>query len=73
MKTDDAMEQLRKEEQKHQEKKFIVSLLLSIPLLWTMVTHFSFTSFCGFQRFFKSRFSTYFDDSHSICNRMAIL
>ncbi len=52
MKTDDAMEQLRKEEQKHQEKKFIVSLLLSIPLLWTMVTHFSFTSFLWIPKIF---------------------
>ena len=30
---------------KEQRRKFIVSAILSIPLLWTMVAHFSFTSF----------------------------
>lgn len=30
---------------RQQEKKFVISLILSIPLMWTMVTHFSFTSF----------------------------
>ncbi|TDL30471.1 copper-translocating P-type ATPase [Jeotgalibacillus sp. S-D1] len=29
---------------KKQQRKFFVSLLLSLPLLWTMVGHFSFTS-----------------------------
>lgn len=28
-----------------QKRKFIISAILSIPLLWTMVAHFSFTSF----------------------------
>ncbi|WP_277584262.1 heavy metal translocating P-type ATPase [Psychrobacillus antarcticus] len=28
-----------------QQKKFIISAILSLPLLWTMVGHFSFTSF----------------------------
>ncbi|MGM9951226.1 MAG: heavy metal translocating P-type ATPase [Lysinibacillus sp.] len=28
-----------------QQRKFIVSAILSLPLLWTMVGHFSFTSF----------------------------
>ena len=28
-----------------QKRKFIFSVILSIPLLWTMVAHFSFTSF----------------------------
>lgn len=28
-----------------QKRKFILSAILSIPLLWTMVAHFSFTSF----------------------------
>lgn len=28
-----------------QKKKFIISAILSLPLLWTMVGHFSFTSF----------------------------
>lgn len=36
----------RKEEEiRHQTGKFIFSAILSLPLLWTMVTHFSFTSF----------------------------
>lgn len=30
---------------KKQTKKFILSAILSLPLLWTMVGHFSFTSF----------------------------
>ncbi|MTD29466.1 heavy metal translocating P-type ATPase [Planomicrobium sp. YIM 101495] len=30
---------------KDQKRKFIFSALLSLPLLWTMVAHFSFTSF----------------------------
>lgn len=30
---------------KKQTRKFIVSAILSLPLLWTMVGHFSFTSF----------------------------
>lgn len=29
---------------KKQQRKFIVSAILSLPLLWTMVAHFSFTS-----------------------------
>jgi Cu+-exporting ATPase len=29
----------------NQKRKFIVSAILSLPLLWTMVGHFSFTSF----------------------------
>ena len=28
-----------------QKRKFIISAILSLPLLWTMVAHFSFTSF----------------------------
>ena len=30
---------------KQQQQKFILSAILSLPLLWTMVGHFSFTSF----------------------------
>lgn len=30
---------------KNQQRKFIISAILSLPLLWTMVAHFSFTSF----------------------------
>ncbi|WP_211227745.1 heavy metal translocating P-type ATPase [Shimazuella kribbensis] len=35
----------RQKEIKKQTRKFIVSGLLSLPLLWAMVSHFSFTSF----------------------------
>lgn len=37
--------ELRARELEHQKGKFIFSLILSIPLLWAMVSHFSFTSF----------------------------
>ncbi|MFJ7974605.1 heavy metal translocating P-type ATPase [Peribacillus sp. NPDC096379] len=40
----DAVDYRQKEIQK-QQRKFIVSVILSIPLLWAMVSHFSFTSF----------------------------
>ncbi|MFD1416641.1 heavy metal translocating P-type ATPase [Oceanobacillus jeddahense] len=33
------------EEIRHQTGKFIFSAILTLPLLWTMVTHFEFTSF----------------------------
>lgn len=33
------------EEIRHQTGKFIFSAILTFPLLWTMVTHFTFTSF----------------------------
>ncbi|KUP09509.1 ATPase P [Bacillus coahuilensis m2-6] len=35
----------REEAIKKQQQKFIISLLLSLPLLWTMVGHFGFLSF----------------------------
>lgn len=35
----------REQHIQHQKRKFILSAILSIPLLWTMVAHFSFTSF----------------------------
>lgn len=35
----------REKEIKRQKTKFIVSAILSLPLLWSMVGHFSFTSF----------------------------
>ncbi|OKL36702.1 heavy metal translocating P-type ATPase [Domibacillus mangrovi] len=35
----------REKEIKKQQTKLIVSLILSLPLLWAMVSHFSFTSF----------------------------
>lgn len=43
----DEQEQVDHREQhiKDQQRKFILSAILSLPLLWTMVGHFSFTSF----------------------------
>ncbi|WP_110927289.1 heavy metal translocating P-type ATPase [Bacillus massiliglaciei] len=35
----------RQKEVKKQQKKFVVSLILSLPLLWAMAGHFRFTSF----------------------------
>lgn len=35
----------REQHIKDQQRKFIISAILSLPLLWTMVGHFSFTSF----------------------------
>ncbi len=35
----------RKKEMEKQQGKFIFSLILAIPLLWAMVSHFKFTSF----------------------------
>ncbi|MBO0586911.1 heavy metal translocating P-type ATPase [Sporosarcina sp. E16_8] len=35
----------KEQEIKRQEKKFMLSLILTIPLLWTMVAHFEFLSF----------------------------
>ncbi|MBG9796488.1 heavy metal translocating P-type ATPase [Brevibacillus laterosporus] len=35
----------RKKEIARQKRKLIISAILSLPLLWTMVKHFSFTSF----------------------------
>ena len=35
----------KEEEVRHQTGKFIFSAILTFPLLWTMVTHFEFTSF----------------------------
>ncbi|PYF08246.1 heavy metal translocating P-type ATPase [Ureibacillus chungkukjangi] len=35
----------REEAIRKQQRKFIISAILSLPLLWTMVGHFSFTSF----------------------------
>ncbi|HDR8188450.1 TPA: copper-translocating P-type ATPase [Bacillus cereus] len=41
----DASTDHRLQEIERQKKKFIISFILSFPLLWTMVSHFSFTSF----------------------------
>ncbi|MFS0728300.1 heavy metal translocating P-type ATPase [Paenibacillus sp. 1P07SE] len=35
----------KEEEIRHQTGKFLFSAILTLPLLWTMVTHFEFTSF----------------------------
>ena len=44
---EEAKEQVDYREQhiKEQQRKFIIAAILSLPLLWTMVGHFSFTSF----------------------------
>ncbi len=46
-KKDDKKEQVDHREKaiKSQQRKFIISAILSLPLLWTMFGHFSFTSF----------------------------
>ncbi|MEC1968445.1 heavy metal translocating P-type ATPase [Bacillus cereus] len=41
----DASTNHRLQEIERQKKKFIISFILSFPLLWAMVSHFSFTSF----------------------------
>jgi len=41
----DASTDHRLQEIERQKKKFIISFILSFPLLWAMVSHFSFTSF----------------------------
>ncbi len=47
VKKEQAGEQLdhRQQEIAKQKKKFIISAILSLPLLWSMVSHFKFTSF----------------------------
>lgn len=46
LKKDDAVQvDHRKEAIKQQQNKFLLAVILSLPLLWTMVGHFSFTSF----------------------------
>lgn len=37
--------EIRAKEIQQQKRKFIISLILSLPLLWAMVSHFRFTSF----------------------------
>ncbi|EPC8422908.1 heavy metal translocating P-type ATPase [Bacillus wiedmannii] len=41
----DGLTDHRLQEIERQKKKFIISFILSFPLLWAMVSHFSFTSF----------------------------
>lgn len=45
LKTNKKDKDFRKEEVKKQQIRFFISLILSLPLLWTMVGHFTFTSF----------------------------
>lgn len=49
----DAVDYRQKEIQK-QKRKFIISVILSFPLLWAMVSHFSFTSFIYLPEFFMN-------------------
>ncbi|MFT8320624.1 MAG: heavy metal translocating P-type ATPase [Bacillus sp. (in: firmicutes)] len=44
-KNEKKVKNFRENELKNQQNKFIFSLLLSLPLLWTMVAHFQFISF----------------------------
>ncbi|NMH73409.1 copper-translocating P-type ATPase [Bacillus sp. RO2] len=41
----ESAENFRQKELEKQQGKFVFSLILTIPLLWAMVSHFSFTSF----------------------------
>ncbi|MEA3321578.1 MAG: heavy metal translocating P-type ATPase [Bacillota bacterium] len=41
----ESAEHFRQKELEKQQGKFVFSLILTIPLLWAMVSHFSFTSF----------------------------
>ncbi|MFS1514122.1 heavy metal translocating P-type ATPase [Chengkuizengella sp. SCS-71B] len=47
-------ENYRAKEIKRQKVKFIVSAILSFPLLWAMVSHFSFTSFIWLPELFMN-------------------
>lgn len=44
-KVEDHEQDYREKAIQDQKRKFIISVILSLPLLWTMVGHFSFTSF----------------------------
>lgn len=44
----------KKEEIRKKTQKLIISAILSLPLLWTMVGHFSFTSFLYVPEFFMN-------------------
>ena len=45
LKTTASANDVREQHIKKQQKKFIAAAILSLPLLWTMVGHFEFTSF----------------------------
>jgi len=44
----------RQQELKRQKRKLLLSAILSLPLLWSMVTHFSFTSWIWMPEFFMN-------------------
>lgn len=46
--------EMRARELENQKGKFIFSLILSVPLLWAMVSHFSFTSFIWLPEMFMN-------------------
>ncbi|TVX87192.1 heavy metal translocating P-type ATPase [Paenibacillus agilis] len=50
----DTQEGYREKEIKTQKIKFIVSAIVSFPLLWAMVSHFSFTSFIWLPEIFMN-------------------
>ena len=52
---------------KDQQNKFIISAILSLPLLWTMVGHFSFTSFLYLPEFLNESMGT-----NGFCNTSSI-
>jgi P-type Cu+ transporter len=52
--TDAEMVDRRAEEIDRQTGKFLFSLILSLPLLWAMVSHFSFTSFIWLPEMFMN-------------------
>ncbi|WP_028594134.1 heavy metal translocating P-type ATPase [Paenibacillus assamensis] len=51
---EDTQEGYREKEIKTQKIKFIVSAIVSFPLLWAMVSHFSFTSFIWLPEIFMN-------------------
>ncbi|MDP5272501.1 heavy metal translocating P-type ATPase [Chengkuizengella axinellae] len=53
-KKDEEGEDHRTKEIKAQKRKFIISAILSFPLLWAMVSHFSFTSFIWLPELFMN-------------------
>ena len=44
----------RKQEIRKQKRKLLLSAILSLPLLWSMVSHFSFTSWIWIPEFFMN-------------------
>lgn len=52
VKQDQMSETDRQDEADRQKRRLIISAILSLPLLWTMVAHFSFTSFIWVPKLF---------------------